>query len=153
MVMRKRQPRNFFPGNALLLWLGVGIFVIGGIFIYFYGSLRASNLSPVSSPAAASTTSTSSTVPRETANSLRELGIDAEASNLSPEAQSAIARAHQAALAAGRTETGADTSQQGQDAAPAATGDGGENPVSVPGEEAGNDAEPASSAPVEVPEM
>ncbi|MEO0501644.1 MAG: hypothetical protein AAF205_14035 [Pseudomonadota bacterium] len=134
MVMRPADPQRGNFGNSFLLWLGVGIFLVGGSFIYFYGNLRASTLSPSDTVIdRADDDLQSRTVPREAQRALQELGIDPDESGLSPEAQTAIARAHQAALAANR-ETVEDDSAI---AAETATGADGAEDVSGGDDDAG----------------
>ncbi|MBV7256348.1 hypothetical protein KCG44_06055 [Pacificimonas sp. WHA3] len=94
--MQKTLPRKPKLGNALLFWLGIGILVLGGIFVYFYGSLRSTTLAPATATAPVSPGARSATGLADDA--LRDLGIDPSESDLSPEAQAAIARAHQAAV-------------------------------------------------------
>ena len=100
MVMEREQPPRQAPSNTMLLMLAGAILLLGAGFLFAYDTLRSSRVALVS-PAAAGNDSASQFTGRGAApsdqDSLRELGIDPERSDLSPEAQAAIARAHRAA--------------------------------------------------------
>ncbi|MGB3723194.1 MAG: hypothetical protein WA979_10310, partial [Pacificimonas sp.] len=106
MVMQRAQTSRPNYGNMILIWLGLGTLLIGAAFVYVYGSLRKPTLDVASSAQAATNDmeAGATSAPRAAQDSLRDLGIDPDQSGLSPEAQTAIARAHQAALSARQNE-------------------------------------------------